>query len=71
MGSLPSGRVEVATVAIPPVSVDVPIVVEPLVKVTVPVALAGSVSVKVTELPGSDGLTDEVNVDAGVALPTV
>ena len=71
MGSLPSGRVEVATVAIPPVRVEVPSVVEPLVNVTVPVALVGSVSVKVTGLPGNDGLTEEVNVEVGLALPTV
>ncbi len=64
MRSLPSGSVEVVTVAIPPVTVEVPSVVEPLVNVTVPVALLGSVSVKVTAAPGRDGLTEEVSVDA-------
>jgi hypothetical protein len=45
--------------------------VEPLMNVTVPVTLVGSVSVKVTAAPGSDGLSEEVSVDVGVALDTV
>jgi hypothetical protein len=72
MRSLPSGSVALVSVATPPVTADVPSVVEPLMKVTVPVALVGStVSVKVTEPPGRDGLTDEVNVDVEFALATV
>ena len=55
----------------PPVTDEVPRVVEPLVNVTVPVTLLGNVSVKVTELPGRDGLAEEVSVDEGLALPTV
>ena len=71
MRSSPSGSVELVRIATPPVTVEVPSVVEPLVNVTVPVAPAGSsVSVKVTELPGRDGLEDEVNVDVEFALPT-
>lgn len=71
MTSLPSGSDEFVRVATPPVTVEVPRVVEPLVKITVPVALLGStVSVKVTALPGRDGLGDEVNVDVEFALAT-
>jgi hypothetical protein len=69
--SLPSGSEEVISVAIPPTRVDVPNVVEPVVNVTVPVALLGKVSVRVTGLPGSDGLGEETSVDAGVTLFTV
>jgi hypothetical protein len=72
MTSLPRGRVELVRVATPLVTVAVPSVVEPLVNVTVPVALVGSsVSVKVTALPGRDGLGEEVNVDATFAFDTV
>ena len=71
MRSLPSGSVEVVNVATPLVTVEVPSVVAPLVNVTVPVTLFASVSVRVTGLPGSDGLGEEVSVDAGVALATV
>jgi hypothetical protein len=71
IGSLPSGSEEVISVAIPPTRVDVPNVVEPLVNVTVPVALLGNVSVRVTGLPGRDGLGEETSVDAGVTLFTV
>jgi hypothetical protein len=72
MRLLPSGSVELVKVATPPLTGDVPNVVEPLVKVTVPVALLGTnVSVKVTELPGREGLTEEVNVDVVFALDTV
>jgi hypothetical protein len=70
-GSLPSGSVEVVKVATPLVTVDVPSAVVPLVNVTVPVTLFASVSVRVTRLPGSDGLGEDVSVDAGVALATV
>ena len=59
-------------VATPLVTVAVPSVVEPLANVTVPVALVGSsVSVKVTGLPGRDGLGDEVSDDVIFALDTV
>ena len=71
IGSLPSGREEVISVAIPPTTGDVPRVVEPVTNVTVPVALLGNVSVRVTGLPGSDGFGEETSVDAGVALFTV
>jgi len=72
MRSLPSGSVELVRVATPPATVEVPSVVEPLVNVTVPVAsLGSSVSVKVTGLPGRDGLVEEVSADVEFALPTV
>jgi hypothetical protein len=72
MRSLPRGRVELAKVAIPPDTVEVPSVVDPMLNVTVPVAPLGkSVSVKVTELPGRDGLGKEVSVDVEFALVTV
>jgi len=71
MGSLPSGREDVVTVALPPLSVDVPNVVAPLVNVTVPVTPTGSVAVKVTDWAVADGLIDEVRVTTGVALATV
>jgi hypothetical protein len=69
--SLPSGSVEVVKVAIPLTTADAPSVVPPLVNVTAPVTLFGSVSVRVTGLPGSDGLGEEISVDAGVALATI
>jgi hypothetical protein len=71
MTSLPSGSVELDIVAIPLVTVEVPRVVAPLLNVTVPVTLVGNVSVKVTALPGSDGLSEDVNVEVGFALVTV
>ena len=71
MRSLPSGSVEVVNVETPLVTAEVPSVVVPLVNVTVPVTLFGSVSVRVTGLPGSDGLGEEVSVDAAAALATV
>ena len=71
MRLLPSGSVEVVVVATPLAMVDVPSSVEPLVNVTVPVTFVGSVSVKVTALPGEDGLAEEVNVPAVFALLTV
>jgi hypothetical protein len=71
MGSLPSGSVDVATVAMPFDSVEVPNVVAPLVNVTVPFTDVGRVSVKVTEAPGNDGFTEEVKADTGDALATV
>jgi hypothetical protein len=56
----------------PPVTVEVPSVVDPLVNVTVPVASPGSiVSVKVTGLPGREGLTEEVSAEVEFAFPTV
>jgi hypothetical protein len=56
----------------PPDTVEVPSVVEPLVKVTVPVASVGSiVSVKVTGLPGREGLAEEVSAEVEFAFPTV
>jgi hypothetical protein len=71
MRSLPSGSVVLVKVATPLLTGDVPNVVEPLVNVTVPLALLGSnVSVKVTEPPGREGLTDEVNADVEFALET-
>ena len=70
MRSLPSGSVEVVKVATPLVTVEVPSVVVPLVNVTVPVTLFGNVSVRVTGLPGSDELGEEVSVDAAAALAT-
>ena len=72
MTSLPSGSAEVVSVATPLTTAEVPSVVPPFVNVTVPVTLFGSsVSVRVTGLPGRDGLGEEVSVDVEVALPTV
>jgi hypothetical protein len=71
MRSLPSGSVEVIRVATPLLTGEVPSVVAPVLNITVPVTLFGSVSVRVTALPGSDGLGEEVSVDVGVALATV
>jgi hypothetical protein len=72
MRSLPSGSVELVKVATPAVIVEVPSVVEPLVNVTFPVTLLGSsVSVKVTGLPGRDGLVEEVSADVEIALSTI
>ena len=71
MRSLPSGSVEVVRMATPLVTGEVPSVVAPLLNVTDPVTLLGSVSVRVTGLPGSDGLGEEVSVDATAALATV
>jgi hypothetical protein len=72
MRSLPSDSVELAKVATPPDTFEVPSVVEPILNVTVPVAPLGRiVSVKVTELPGRDGLGEDVSVDVEFALVTV
>jgi hypothetical protein len=71
MGSMPTGRVDVVTLAVPPAKVDVPKVVLPLVKVTVPVAPEGSVAVKVTDCPDAEGFVEEANDTTGVALDTV
>jgi len=71
MRLFPIGSVEVVVVATPFVMVDVPSSVEPLVNVTVPVTFVGRVSVKVTALPGRDGLTEDVNVPTVFALLTV
>ena len=70
--SLPSESVEVIRAATPLVTAEVPSVVDPVVNVTVPVTLPGSrVSVRVTGLPGSDGLGEEVSVEEEFALATV
>ena len=71
MGSLPAGRVEVLTDAVPFVTVVVPSTVEPLVNVTVPVTIVGRVSVKVTGLPLVEGFCEEVSVEAGLIIPTL
>lgn len=71
MGSLPTGSDDVVNVATPLDTVELPSTVAPLVKDTVPVAFADKVSVKVTELPTTDGLSDEVSVDVGAAFVTV
>jgi hypothetical protein len=57
--------------ATPLVSVAVPSVVTPFAKVTVPLMDAGSVSVKVTDAPGTEGFTEDVNVDTGDAFDTL
>ena len=49
---------------------EAPSVVPPLLNVTVPVTLLASVLVRVTGLPGSDGLGEEVSADVEVALAT-
>jgi hypothetical protein len=71
IGSLPSGRADVAVVATPLTTAELPSVVEPLVKMTVPVTFVGNVSVNVTALPGKDGFREEVKVDVGVAFVTI
>jgi len=71
MGSLPTARLDVATVAIPPERVETPSEVAPLVNVTVPVAPDGSVAVNVTDWPLVEGFADEVTVTTGVAFATV
>jgi hypothetical protein len=71
MRSAPSGSVEVTKVAIPLVTAEVPSVVEPVVNVTVPVTLDGSVSVRVTGLPGRDGFGEEPSVEEAFAFATV
>jgi hypothetical protein len=38
---------------------------------TVPVTFFGRVSVKVTELPGREGLIEEVSTEVGLALTTI
>ncbi len=68
--SLPAGRVDVVTAALPLVTVAVPIVVAPLVNVTVPVVERGSVAISVTAWLTEEGFTEEVSVMAGVALLT-
>ena len=71
MGSLPTGRVEVVTVAVPVdgLTVAVPIVVPPVVTVTVPVVPGGSVVVMVTVSPELLG-PEVVTVTVGVAFET-
>lgn len=62
---VPTGSVEVAKVALPPVSSTVPSAVLPAVKVTGPVGLTVGevmVAVKVAVWPSADGLDDEVMV---------
>ncbi len=63
---VPAARLDVENVAVPPLSVPEPIVVPPSLKVTEPVGVplpggltAVTVAVKVTELPETEGLTDE------------
>jgi hypothetical protein len=71
MRLLPRGRVEAVRVAIPLAIVELPNTVEPLVNITVPVTFIGRVSVKVTALPGSDGLLEDVSVATVSALFTI
>ena len=68
--SLPAGKLVEVTVATPFVTVPVPRVTPPLVNVTVPVTVEGKVSVKVTELPETDGFNEDVSVEVTVALLT-
>jgi hypothetical protein len=51
MPSDPTGRLLVASVAVPPLGVAVPSVVDPFLKVTMFVSAAVTVAVKVTEAP--------------------
>ena len=68
MGSVPTGRVEVVSVAVllrllPGVRVTVPIAVAPSMKTTGPVGAAKmptSVAVKVTDWPALAGFTEDV-----------
>jgi len=59
----PTASVEVAYVALPPLSVPVPSVVVPSLNVTVPVAVEGvTVAVKVTEVWYVEGFSDDATV---------
>jgi hypothetical protein len=68
--SVPAGKVDVVTVAIPLDKTGEPKMVDPAVKVTVPVTFAGSVAVKVTDWLVTEGLTEDESVTAGDALLT-
>ena len=65
---LPTARLEVEKVAVPPLSVPVPSVVVPSSNVTVPVgvpapgALTVTVAVKVTLWPNTEGLAEEATL---------
>ena len=71
MGFVPTGSVDVVTVAVPVdgLIVAVPIVVPPLVTVMVPVVPGGTVVVMVTVSPGLLG-PEVVTTTVGVALET-
>ncbi len=72
IGWLPTMRVEVDKVALPPLNVPLPSVVAPSKNVTVPVAVDGeTVAVKVTICPEVDGLRPDVVVVVVAALFTV
>ena len=49
IGSLPAGKAELLTEAVPLTRVGAPRVIEPLTNVTVPVVFVGRVAVKVTD----------------------
>ena len=73
----PAVRVEIESVAVPPLSVPVPRVVEPSRKLTVPVgvplpgATASTVAVKVTDSPKTEGFAYEVTLLVVAAWLTV
>jgi hypothetical protein len=67
----PTVNVLVVRVVTPPFKVPVPRTVAPSRNVIVPVAPLGAVAVKVTDWLMIDGLSDDVTVTVGAALPTV
>jgi len=69
---VPAVKLEVANVAVPPLTFAVPSVAAPSRKVTVPVAPAGeTVAVKVTACPKVDGLRLEATPVVVFALLTL
>jgi hypothetical protein len=67
----PTVNVLVVSVVTPPFKVPVPRTVAPSRNVIVPVAPLGAVAVKVTDWLMIEGLSDDVTVTVGTALPTV
>ena len=68
---VPSTRLGVVKVVAPPVRFSVTRVVVPSLNVTVPVAVAGTVALKVTELPYVEGFAeDEMATDVVAVLMT-
>jgi hypothetical protein len=67
---VPTDSVVVEKLAVPPDTVPVPSTVVPSRNCTVPVAPAGTVAVKVTELPDGTGLRDDATVTVVAVLFT-
>jgi hypothetical protein len=67
----PPVRVDVVTLATPPVTFTVPRLDPPSENVTVPVTDEGRVAVNVTDWPMLDGLTDETREMLGTTFDTI